>query len=157
MEGAIAQCADGLLPVAGGFKVNRHFAGDDGFASSEESFQLLGDADVALGATACCLPLVENFAIELVREGVEIGTRAVGEIVMSGTTDEACSVFEVIAELFDGFGIFSEGRSCSPNWKGDVHETAGFEDSLFLWAETIDFQLDKSRELVRAGDVEIGD
>jgi hypothetical protein len=156
MKCTSAQCADGPLPFASGFEVKRHFAGDGGFASSKESFQLLGDTDVTLGAPVCCLPLVENFTIELVREGLEIGTRVVGEIVVACPTNQACSAFEVIAELFDGFGIFFEDCGCSPNRKGDVHETAGFENPLFLRGETIDFQLDESREFVRNADVEIG-
>ena len=76
---------------------------------------------------------------------------------MSGAAYEAGSVFEIIAELFDGFGIFSEGGGYSPNRKRNVHEARSFEESLFLRAEAIDFQFDESRELVRDGDFEIGE
>ena len=48
-------------------------------------------------------------------------------------------MFEIIAELFDGFGIFSEGGGYSPNRKRNVHEAGGFEESLFLGTEAIDF------------------
>jgi hypothetical protein len=157
MEGTGAQGADGPLPIAGGFKVKCQFERNDGFASSEESFEFFCDADVSPGASRCGLPLVKNFTIERVREGVEIGARSVGEIVVSSTTDQAGAAFEVIAELFDGFGIFSERRGCSPNRKRDFHEAGGFEEPLFLRAEAIDFQLDETRELMRDRDFEIGE
>lgn len=74
---------------------------------------------------------------------------------MSGAAYEAGSVFEIIAELFDGFAIFSECGGDSPNRKRNIHEAGGFEESLFLRAEAIYLQLDESRELVRDGDFKI--
>ena len=76
---------------------------------------------------------------------------------MSGAAYEAGSMFEIIAELFDGLGIFSEGSGYSPNRKRNVHEAGGFEESLFLGAEAIDFQFNESRELMRDRDFEIGE
>lgn len=72
MECAGAKGTDGPLPVTGGFKVKREFERNGGFAACKESFEFLCDADMTAGAAGCGLSLVEDFAIELVREGVKV-------------------------------------------------------------------------------------
>ena len=92
---------------------------------------------------------VEHLAIKLVRECVEVRSRAVGKIIVSGATDKTCPALKLIAHSFYDLCVFSKGGCCGPDWKCDVREAAGFEHSLLLRAEAIDFQLDQPREFAR--------
>ena len=57
MKGASTQCANSSLPVARGFEMQRNFAGNDGFASGKEGFELFRYADMAFGSPCCSLPM----------------------------------------------------------------------------------------------------
>ena len=52
--------------------MKRKFECNGGFATREERFEFFCDADVTASAASCGLPLVEDFAIELVGERVEV-------------------------------------------------------------------------------------
>ena len=87
------------------------------------------------------LPLIEHFAVNLVRKHVKSRARASGQLIFAGTRHKVKVANHGVASLLHLCGIATHRRGHGPGWERNVEQAARFKQFFHVGPKALNLEL----------------